>query len=1288
VTSFFGIPPLTVATWMAGAVGAVLLGLLLLAAFNRVLLKMALRNIPRRRAQTVLILFGLMLATLITTASLAVGDTLSYSLQEIQLRQIHGIDEAFTRHHVTFSVQGADTSEADFFTEAEAAGVIARSKEDPNVDTAGGLIVASGSMIDTTTSQSSSENVAIFGVPLDFAGLWGQLRSRGGANLDVGALGAGEVFIGNSLADKLNAHRGDSIQLYVDGHPIGVTVRDVLDTEINPSVANHGPVVNSIVMPLATMRTVMQRPGGYNIVFLHNKGTGGLDDLGTDGAVGREITRRMSAIFEDDQAASDLWAYMNTPAIKSQIKLIHDQATFLDPEKDLSGRLLVELNQPSVTDEFKALVSDRFVDRIMFQAVSQSLAHTTPEAAQAAQVDLSERIYSLGIDTSTAALVKTLLARPEIRKPIQEAAASLPASDPVRTVIADLFTEVDRPGLTPRFKVLIDSPDLQAGLAQVVAQMAPTQLATFRTITEHLDLYAYYAYKADAITFAQTGGLFASAALLGVSFFSIAVGVLLIFLIFVMLAAERRAEMGMSRAVGLKRRHLTQMFLFEGTAYTLAASLVGVVLGVGVGALMIQVLSSIFSDFYKGIDLTYHVEWTSLVVAMCLGILLTFIVVGFSAYKVSRLNIVAAIRDLDETEHRDAGMWPMFTAPFAVAWIALKQLRHGHPLVFLGRMTLGTLGAGRTFWWALFRRGPMTILLGATLVFFNLWTDSPMNHIEIVFAAGVSLLIIGTGLLIKWILTMAHARNLVAARVGFTAAALGLLIYWGRPFGQVEKLLHIENAVQLDKQLGGPEVFVLSSLMVLLGAVWLVMYNSDLLIKGVMFITGRIGSLAPITRTSMAYPMSTKFRTGMAVAMFAIVTFIIVYMSVFKDVLIQNFGQADAAAGGWQIVAGSPDGNFQVTDKTVLPADVASLVESDPTVAAEVKGVGWENQALGVVPHQVRADGSLSNTSTSDTTGAGLHVVDDGYLSTTAYALQPRAAGYSSDRAAWDAVRDNTGFAVLDASLLDAQGTTPAVITGIKPADASFQPFQIQIGDRGRTGEARKTWTLTVVGFMTRPLWGGVYVSTRTAMESGLFAPPTSSTGTPSGSLGAPVRQLSPTGYYFAIKPGVNLNKARLDLGRLLVKDQLEPIIVADQLALILGTTLTLLNLITGFLALGLIVGIAALGVITTRAVVERWQQIGMLRALGFRRSLVQRTFLMESSLITIIGLIIGTIVGVWESYRFFVVDKSFGTVDFHVPAVEITLILVGAYLATLITTYLPARAASLIAPAEALRYE
>src|SRR4029077_1641454 len=577
--------------------------------------------------------------------------------------------------------------------------------------------------------------------------------------------------------------------------------------------------------------------------------------------------------------------------------------------------------------------------------------------------------------------------------------------------------------LTVDFKALVGNPDLQAALGRGVEAIAPAQLAAYNDIAGRLDLYTYSAYKADAVTFAQTGGLFITGALLGVSFFSIAVGVLLIFLIFVMLAAERRAEMGMSRAVGLKRRHLTQMFLFEGTAYTLAASVVGVILGVGVAALMIKVLSSIFSGFYKGITLTFHAEWTSLVIAACLGVLLTFIVVAFSAYRVSRLNIVAAIRDLDESEQRDGGLLTFFIAPFKVASMAIKQLFRGHPLVFLGRITLGTLGAIRSFWWALFRRGPLTILFGLALMAASLATGSPVFRWEIVYSAGASLVIIGTGLLIRWLLTVAHVRRLVAARIGFTAAALGLLLYWGRPFGRVETVLHLDSQLQTKQLVGGPEVFILSALMTLLGAIWLVMYNSDVLISGVMFFTGRIGGLAAVTRTSMSYPMSTKFRTGMAVAMFAIVTFIIVYMSVFKDVLVQNFAQVDAVSGGWQIVAGTPDNNFNQNSTTSFPADVASLVQQTPDAAADVRRAGWENAGLGVQIQQVNADGALSKLQPDS--GYNLHVVDSGYLSTTGYALQSRAAGYSSDRAAWNAVRDNTGYVILNASSLDARTSGP-----------------------------------------------------------------------------------------------------------------------------------------------------------------------------------------------------------------------------------------------------------------------
>src|SRR5438105_13581872 len=45
-----------------------------------VLFRMGLRNIPRRRAQSIIIVFGLMVSTLIVTAAFTVGDSLSYSI--------------------------------------------------------------------------------------------------------------------------------------------------------------------------------------------------------------------------------------------------------------------------------------------------------------------------------------------------------------------------------------------------------------------------------------------------------------------------------------------------------------------------------------------------------------------------------------------------------------------------------------------------------------------------------------------------------------------------------------------------------------------------------------------------------------------------------------------------------------------------------------------------------------------------------------------------------------------------------------------------------------------------------------------------------------------------------------------------------------------------------------------------------------------------------------------------------------------------------------------------------
>src|SRR5262249_38418344 len=64
--------------------------------------------------------------------------------------------------------------------------------------------------------------------------------------------------------------------------------------------------------------------------------------------------------------------------------------------------------------------------------------------------------------------------------------------------------------------------------------------------------------KRDGLDMATTFSSVFTGLFLVLGLFSIAAGVLLIVLIFTMLAAERRSEMGMARAVGAHRRQLIQ----------------------------------------------------------------------------------------------------------------------------------------------------------------------------------------------------------------------------------------------------------------------------------------------------------------------------------------------------------------------------------------------------------------------------------------------------------------------------------------------------------------------------------------------------------------------------------------------------------------------------------------------------------------------------------------------------------------------------------------------------------
>jgi putative ABC transport system permease protein len=113
-------------------------------------------------------------------------------------------------------------------------------------------------------------------------------------------------------------------------------------------------------------------------------------------------------------------------------------------------------------------------------------------------------------------------------------------------------------------------------------------------------------------------------------------------------------------------------------------------------------------------------------------------------------------------------------------------------------------------------------------------------------------------------------------------------------------------------------------------------------------------------------------------------------------------------------------------------------------------------------------------------------------------------------------------------------------------------------------------------------------------------------------------------------------------------------------------------------------------GVIAFRTVVERRQQIGMLRAIGYTRGQVALSFLMESSFVTLMGILSGLGLAILLSYFLMTSDEmtATGFSGFYIPWLEIVAVCAFAYAASLLMTFVPSRQASSIPIAEALRYE
>ena len=753
--------------------------------------------------------------------------------------------------------------------------------------------------------------------------------------------------------------------------------------------------------------------------------------------------------------------------------------------------------------------------------------------------------------------------------------------------------------------------------------------------------------------------------------FSIMVGVLLIFLIFVMLAAARRSEMGMARAVGAKRRHLIQMFIFEGTSYSLVSGAVGVLLGLGASFIIVFMVNRIFQSGGSGAPENFtmfaHFELRSAVVAYCLGMVITLATVGISAYRVSRLNIVAAVRGLpppvqqSETPYRTRLLDPLraLSRPAMLAWsgiLAFTKLNIPGGLGLLLKAAwalitspLGFFGAVLQALWVPMSHGWLTAVVGALLTWLGTSSDeaAPLR-------IGMTLVIIGIGLSIR---TLSHRTGLradVGDRIAYTFMGVVNLAFWVIPFSALRDVFgEIE---------GGIEMFFISGIAMVAAAVWTVMYNADLLLKVLTWVISPFGKLRPVLVTAVAYPMAAKFRTGLTLAMFALVIFTLIVMSILTEAFSAAVGDSDRVAGGWDIQA-TVNSNTPIDDIRLAINQRPGLDNIDITTIGGYTTFPVETRQVGAKEQRWEF--------------YAIRAADDQFLQETGANLKLIAKGYETQDDVWAAVREDSNLVVVDSLVVPSRegfgdDEIPFELEGIFYEDGVMDPIDIEVREP-RTGQVIQ---LTVIGVLDRltDAFGQLgigMIASRTELDEAIpFKIPT-------------------TTYRFKAADGVDVDLLSKSLESAFRGNGMESDVLADLVDDIASANRAFNYLFTSFMGLGLLVGIASLGVVSLRAVVERRQQIGVLRAIGYRRRMVQLSFLTESSFIVLMGTAIGVALGTIISWNIVKdIQQNVETVRFAIPWIQIGIIIAIAYVFSLATTFMPARQASRIYPAEALRYE
>lgn len=1314
--------PLNSVAWgLSAGLTLLLVAGLLLSLRRPILARIGARNIPRRPLQSFFIVVGLTMSTTIFIASFSLGDTLSHSLQRHIYEAYGEIDQIASppqlRTLLSFVENPNEPVESDEndreveqflsgLAEGDLATLIqlfdeglpgipqsqfseldAALAEEPLVDGAEGVIFFP-SVVRNIDSGQGSPLAMIFAVEDSYAAEFGIHDVEGNAVLASGLRpGVGNLFeafsdgvtgIQNTARD-LSAASGFGPETGVES-ALGLAA--LLGLMFQPEGVEF--TLNDLSLDLEVLERV-----GLDTSQLEAAGieTISLDGLGID----RDLLRQLGIDTEAPIAIPSLGAFTPAPLADANLFAEFNLNTL---SQDLDDRLRpmgLQMRQGQVfLSEFGALQLrakpgdqlEIFIGplpvRYQVKAIVKEAGPFAPlvpvvmfEVAEAQRLlFMSERINAIivsnqgdtysGLEHTDAVSDELLLlshnpevleeiieilSKPENVELLQQSDFSdtfasdfdgapffvqgfaesfglIPGADQIRHVKEFLVADIPTEQLNRDFRLALTNEGIRGWLLSSPFSSSDAE----RLKKAFIDLNRFevlpFLNKRFAVNATEIAGIAFGSLFWLPGSLSILAGVILIFLIFVLLAAERRRELGIVRAVGMRRAGVVQSFVTEGVLYDLVAALLGLGFGLTVAYTMIGLLSGLFAGAVlrmSAFEQFFRLEWSvapaSLVIAYCLGVMVTSLVVVTSAIRISRMNIVSAIRDLTEDVRSKtvSQAWRIARIALLILAIAMGCVQF-FPWVPLWIPNL--------VYWTL-------ILGGFTGLAYMVWEhlapqDQRRNH----YISGA----LGIGLLAVW------------------------LSPWYAP-------LAVSNGSgDIDSKL---QSIILGTPLLLIGAILAVMSVAPLLARAFVRVGWALGPLAPAVQLAVAYPLSSRFRSGVAILLFSMVITTVLIMTQFIRAL-ESIAEPDLKDTAGFDMEVSP-GLLSVFDPLM-----------DLRAESQLRD-GFPEDSISVVS-SVTSQFLQIRTGHSETLGARTVGIDAGYAESASqvYDFSWLADGYESADDVWAALARGEYVAVATENfLLDPME--------FRPGDDAVGPDAIGAGRAPLTDAPVRRLSVAAAG--DDVAWKDIQVIGRLEHPQPLVDGELLIHRDVLDELSG--EDLVPDKHYAKVAENADPRDAAADLERALLSSAQDVMLFTDQIAA--GRTIagSVLRLFRVFFTLGLVVGMTGLAVISVRAVLERRQQIGMLRAIGYRSWTVAAMFLMESSFISLSGIAVGGAAGVFlgvQTTEMFLENVTNFAVS--VPWLSVTVILSSVFGLALLASLLPSWQAARVYPAEALRYE